>query len=303
MDDESPHEWSTTHITTRVNHAKQRDYAGTHRRNPNRQAFLRRQSQSQAVNVLRMATLGKSSTAAKNILDQSAILHLTTPEADSKSLSISGPELRVNPLTKSAAKRFIGREKSFTIMLDLARSNGFLDSQIHSVWRSLPNLVIETDSKDDVLGEVLTGKTDYYHDQSASRILCIEPQRVPCTGGTLVTVIGQNLGSCREDITHFFVCGSSCIGSLDYLSRTKLQFTTVPFLAGKGKITLISQSVGKSECLASFEFFDPANLHEIKKTVTDLEGHDGLTLFEQLQQLEAALHDEVTSLVRNVVRK
>ena len=82
----------------------------------------------------------------------------------------------------------------------------------------------------------------------------ISPNFGPFQGGTRITIRGENLGKCRQDIIGLFVCGSNVLASLEYFSSSKIACSTKPWRPGEGTISLETQSGGKCKSTIKFTF-------------------------------------------------
>lgn len=82
----------------------------------------------------------------------------------------------------------------------------------------------------------------------------ISPNEGPVEGGTKVTIRGTNLGLNREDVIGLFFCGANVLGSMEYISSSKLSCVTKAWKACIGNVTVETQSGGKGLSLVQFAF-------------------------------------------------
>ncbi|ELT92481.1 hypothetical protein CAPTEDRAFT_91123, partial [Capitella teleta] len=80
----------------------------------------------------------------------------------------------------------------------------------------------------------------------------VSPRESTVDGGTKVTIRGENLGLKKEDVVGLYICGSNCLGSLEYISSHKLVVTTKAWKACTGNIVIETQSGGKAVSLVEF---------------------------------------------------
>lgn len=82
----------------------------------------------------------------------------------------------------------------------------------------------------------------------------ISPNEGPVEGGTKVTIRGTNLGLNKEDVVGLFICGANVLGSMEYISSSKLSCVTKAWKACIGNVTVETQSGGKGLSLVQFTF-------------------------------------------------
>ncbi|GAU87875.1 hypothetical protein RvY_00664 [Ramazzottius varieornatus] len=293
--EEVPHEW--TNVAVSVQPA-----AGTRRlgrSNPNRQAFLKQQSRGQNVDLLLDEAQVQNKLLDPNTIGQS----LFDANTGGHGRSVLTPETTITPAIESATQRFIGKERSLTKILNVVETTelrpvGFSTS----LWKSLPNLAIESEAQGDLLRAIVSKRTSYFSKLGNRPVISsIIPRRVSIKGGTFITVNGQNLGKSKEDVLQFLVCGQNCLDTMEYLSMNKLRCRSKPFVEGLGTVVVVTRSGGRSHCPITFEFYDPSNLQHLRRL---LEGHqnnnDELDVDERVKLYELAVEQEISHLVATV---
>ena len=81
----------------------------------------------------------------------------------------------------------------------------------------------------------------------------ITPISGPSCGGTLIQIIGKNLGDSKEDIIALTVAGYDSLATVEYLSSSKLMCTTSPG-EGVGPVSLMTAAGGSCVSKTHFEF-------------------------------------------------
>lgn len=82
----------------------------------------------------------------------------------------------------------------------------------------------------------------------------ISPNEGPVEGGTKVTIRGTNLGLSKQDVVGLFICGANVLGSLEFVSSSRLTCITKPWKPCVGNVTVSTQSGGKGASLVQFTF-------------------------------------------------
>ena len=109
------------------------------------------------------------------------------------------------------------------------------------------------------LGIADTGKRcNSYMDLSVSskqpQIMSVMPPEGPVEGGTVLTITGHNLGAQTEDVVGLFICGANCLGSIRYVSSTKIHCTAKAWRAVKGYIVVETQTGGRGTSLVQYRY-------------------------------------------------
>ena len=88
---------------------------------------------------------------------------------------------------------------------------------------------------------------------SAPEITGLSPKFGAASGGTRITLRGQNLGASREDIISLSVCGCDLLPNLQYFSSGKLVVVTRPW-RGSGPVVIVTRSGGRAASTVKFSF-------------------------------------------------
>lgn len=91
-------------------------------------------------------------------------------------------------------------------------------------------------------------------DSKKPEVTGISPNEGPVEGGTKVTIRGTNLGLSKQDVVGLFVCGANVLGSLEFVSSSRLTCITKPWKPCIGNVTVETQSGGKGTSLVQFAF-------------------------------------------------
>eukprot|EP00126_Sphaerothecum_destruens_P001398 Sdes_comp14364_c0_seq1m3463 len=81
----------------------------------------------------------------------------------------------------------------------------------------------------------------------------VSPKYGPASGGTKVTVRGQNLGLDELDVVFVTIAGHDCHDLFVYESSSKLTITTPPG-TGRGPIIVTTESGGEGVCEVQFSY-------------------------------------------------
>ncbi|OQV14175.1 hypothetical protein BV898_11646 [Hypsibius exemplaris] len=295
---ESPHEWTTMAIS-HMKDVEEKRIGPLDRRSPNRQAFVRRQSGIQMMDLLQHAIVPSKSVESSGALaDLANLLSLSAHPNEQAHVVLEEQENDISPEITKAGQRFMGRMSSCTGLLNMIKD--IEPKPFHfakkSVWNSLPNLLIEYDRRDSLLNSVM-GSNFQYSPSRQPLIQTVCPRRVPVHSRVAVTLTGQHLGESRADIELLWIAGLDCLDSVEYLSRNKLRCTTRPFLAAAGTVIIVTKSGGQGRCLQQFEFYNAADLSHLHYI---LEQED-MDIGERMRLHEEAMNEEISQLVSSVV--
>lgn len=94
-------------------------------------------------------------------------------------------------------------------------------------------------------------------------VIIISPKKGTVSGGTKLTIRGNNLGTEAADVVALTVCGVDCLEGLEYESPSTVYCTTAPGRHGTGPVTLETASGGDAVSLATFTYVEVS--HEPKK--------------------------------------
>ena len=109
-------------------------------------------------------------------------------------------------------------------------------------------------------------------DSKRPEVTGISPKEGSVEGGTKVTIRGANLGLNKEDVVGLFICGANVLGSLEYISSSKLTCVTKSWKQCVGNVTVETQSGGKGSSLVQFTFVGSSDDHASDATseISDL---------------------------------
>lgn len=201
---------------------------------------------------------------------------------------------------------FLSRHKSLAIFLkekencDRKRPN--------FGWQSLSSLLVDPaadDGEDRMLNLMAVTKGQTFDPLLTPVIFGVQPNRVPVSEETTITIYGQNLGENRGDIKNLFVCGMDCTDGIDHISSRKIMCRTKPYVSARGVLSLYTHSGGRSISTTFFDFYDPSYEPPTADASPHMYGneHKILTLTENMRVYNDALLKENELLRKRVTRK